>query len=550
MKKYIICALFLLGIVYSQAAIDADFNYDVSLAYKGKPYNPVLKTYATEYLKSDIAIWCSAKAVQQAKASQSTVSIPSVAQYMQQQGFSKIAAVKLRQMQLEAHEKSRIDLSKITFTWTVYDALNVQVHKKEGSGEAFGKLEFTLKSNHAALTILLSVNYNGTSKQYKEKIEVTKTVIAAFGDSVFSGEGNPDVEREEVKALDFDKESTSDFGCTFTSTSMAWWSKANHLDVINRNVPALPFSGENTQSNQVYWQEPMAHRSYKAIPNRVGGHLGVANKVGEVTKFTIPIVINLARTGSKIESGILEAAKDMSSWKTQGQVDELKEIIDRAAISIDFLIISIGMNEIKWTDKLGDMVHYNDADILKNRVEKASYSEINEGFPYKFNLLDAAIKAKIKPRYVLLTEYPIGPFDRFDKNGKPTIELYDDKLILKDKYVCTCGIFRGVGDLGTITATEVRVSKEIGTALNAKLKEISKAKNWIYTEGVAAAYAGHGYCDPSSFFIRASESCKKQSDFAGTLHPNANGINATATILANIIKGRISFSQAAPTLKF
>jgi hypothetical protein len=547
MKKiilYLLATLLTSVNLYSQVVpLDAAFTFDTRLSYRGHSYNPNSKTYETEYIKSPIEIGCYAKIRNLYYASVSAVS-PSVSQ----SGHSGAPIVEAKKtidpVTPVPPKRKTIDIAKYKFSWTVSDEKKFVLARLDGDGEAFGQFKYTFNNKYAKLTIRLELRYEAQTHVYQEEIEITKVYLAALGDSIFSGEGNPDIPREDVKFVDINKESTSQVGCWNSTGSVFWRDEVQELSAINRNVPSLPINGESPRSNQVYWQEPMAHRSNKAIPTRVAFKLYYSPKVGNLTKIVVPIMLNLARTGSGVHDGVLQPNKGLESWKNQSQIDELKEIMDRTGIRIDFLLLSLGANELDWVSKLSALVNHNDGDVIKNKVEKPAYAAI-ENLSNQFTELSVALRIKIKPQNVLLAEYPTGLFDRFDRNGQPTIELYDDRLLIKDQYVCPCGIFKGLGDIKSLTKGEVRVMKEIATALNAKLKAISQANNWIFAEGVAAAYAGHGYCEKSTFYVSASASCKRQSDFAGTLHPNEDGINVTATIISDIIRGRIINSSSS-----
>jgi hypothetical protein len=115
---------------------------------------------------------------------------------------------------------------------------------------------------------------------------------------------------------------------------------------------------------------------------------------------------------------------------------------------------------------------------------------------------------------VYITGYPIGLFENADENG-----------VL---YFRSCEIFSGPDlDVDELDAQMVqRQGRLLNALIKRKAEEFSRRYgiNWHYID-VEQDFQGHGYCaiETDSYWVKAEQSCRRQGDFEGTMHPNRLG---------------------------
>jgi hypothetical protein len=127
---------------------------------------------------------------------------------------------------------------------------------------------------------------------------------------------------------------------------------------------------------------------------------------------------------------------------------------------------------------------------------------------------------------VFITQYPVGIFDDIARGAKP------------------CGVL-GSSFPNPATGTDLegldldeadaRDFAEVGALLNQKIREKADEFGWHLVDGIPGAFEGHEYCSARPYFVSAEESCLRQSDFEGMLHPNANGHRVTRDRIAAVM---------------
>lgn len=316
-------------------------------------------------------------------------------------------------------------------------------------------------------------------------------LVVSIGDSYFCGEGNPDVPG--------------------VPNPIAGPIACNLATFAKFLVNSTPF--EIPMERDAIWQEKRAHRSYQSGPSLAAKDLQLP-ALGSVVTY-----LNFARSGSSVDEGMLGPRPGFDEWIEMGQVEELKKTIgDRP---IDALLISIGGNDIQFSDRIVDLMR-DDLMIIgagegiigddqKNRrQEKAEVKEQFAALPEKLAKLKEAVES-LNARRIYLMEYPTAHFDTVDENGEVVVSS-------------GCGIFDGP-DM-EIDGKDAQVIRESAEKLNDILRDTTESYGWIFVSGVADSFAGHGRCSSDPYFISAEESCKTQGDFLGAMHPNKKGHQA------------------------
>jgi lysophospholipase L1-like esterase len=299
----------------------------------------------------------------------------------------------------------------------------------------------------------------------------------------------------------------------------------------------LEWTSEKTTGIGVEWQEPFAHRSYRSGPSAAAQALESLDK-GDVVTF-----LSFARSGSTISGGLLGPREEDSAWNPVGQIEEIWQTVRNR--QIDALLINVGGNDAGFARGLtaltkGDGLKFwafatgGTAGLVgaigvealvpsREEVKRAALTAI-DNLPEQFRKLsDAFTDLGIAPDRIYLTEYPESLFD--DPRTEAGVQG-------------ECGIFNGGPGLSIDTEDALAI-REIAHALNTKLLEIAGANGWNFIEGIADGFAGHGYCSEKSFYVFAEESCRKQGDFEGMMHPTADGAKVYSKRIADTLRRRL-----------
>jgi hypothetical protein len=415
----------------------------------------------------------------------------------------------------------------------------------------------------------LSVQTTTREIENSKVFRIRDLLMVSIGESFASGQGNPDVRRVPTESqaakckatklamirdkldekLDEWKEDLADNGGIHgkrlaveleIAEEVAGWAEAIGEAVVDQvaEFGRLLFGGSSGPRPQpARWQEPRAYRSYQSGPARAA-YLLESESETHADRVTF---LSFARTGAEIGAGLLGPRTDddepIDAWV--GNIGEIQEVANTVGDRpIDVLHISIGGNDVGFAAVLEGLVTGdfpkgvlatpwalvfqagNDDDARRDVVTSAEegLDELRgrNGFP----ALAEAVAA-LRPRQVYINEYPIVLFERMDAAGSPI----DGS---------GCGIFSGP-DLD-LSLDDWLAIKQLGAELNALIHEVAADNGWILIDGIAEAFAGHGYCataDPArpggaanrrgSYFVSAEQSCRNQGDFEGTMHPNEHG---------------------------
>lgn len=69
------------------------------------------------------------------------------------------------------------------------------------------------------------------------------------------------------------------------------------------------------------------------------------------------------------------------------------------------------------------------------------------------------------------------------------------------------------------------MDRTLNRTLKDAVEEAAEEYDWTFVDGIAEGFRGHGYCRSRNerYFVTASESCTRQGDFNGIMHPNQSG---------------------------
>ncbi len=407
-------------------------------------------------------------------------------------------------------------------------------------------------------TVSISAKKNsGQESSSSSKVTFQDILIVSLGDSYAAGEGNPDKPGKPSDVM----------------VKYADQSAAKTLLSVKEDISSITSQVPNVSPEQHFaeWQEPLAHRSYRS------GHSLAAEQI-EAKYSDIQLVstfLPFSRSGAKTDEGLIRYnagkvynerrlfltkkligfKKRISEYERPGSLDYLLQTsqIDEAKATvknrkIDFLVLTIGGNDIKWSTNLNNLIESDSefsitislfgkeiveipasaggsGDAAGRALLEAAINLEMVKLPQKFEALNQEIRKTLNPRFILLTEYPRGFFGITDQNGNETVRN-------------GCGIFDTIAD-ADIDFADARLIRDLSDRLNAELKKAATLHGWIWVDGIAAEFGKHGYCDKNTYFVSAEKSFKTQGDWYGLLHPNLKGHALYARRISDKIKETI-----------
>lgn len=377
-------------------------------------------------------------------------------------------------------------------------------------------------------------------------------LVVSIGDSFSCGQGNPDqpglatakgkalCEMTTLVAL-ADKLHQKLLGVPILGDAVKVLEKLGELpgEFKDAFFDLLSFGDDDptkTMEKPPEWLEPLAWRSLQSSPAQAA-RAAARESFGRLITF-----VSVAQSGAGIGTGLL---KPQRGFVKVGQIDEVRQLLadprdhrdnPRFVRPIDVLIMSIGGNDVGFAGTLADMT--TEKNIIgmfwgrgasRTEIQRTILGRLKD-LPSKYDKLADAINKKLKPKAVLIPEYPTSMFD--DKNGKPADG---------------CDFFDFTGPMG-IQKNDAELIEEMGNRLNDVIRAAADKHGWTVATGVAADFKRHGYCSESSWWVFAEQSCKRQGDLEGTMHPNTAGTLAVAKRLGvelNTILGRLSSDATA-----
>ena len=319
----------------------------------------------------------------------------------------------------------------------------------------------------------------GRVASYNRDVEVQDWLVVSIGDSVASGEGNPEVEGRADKAT---------------------------------------------------WQSARCHRSSIASPAKAA----LALEAGDPRSSTT--FVHLACSGAEIGIGLLRPYRGIDppeeATPLPPQVKELERIA--AARPVDAVLVSVGANDVSFGPMVSFCIrNWNclrkpfDPSDPKNQqapaLEKVVETALGE-LEGKYAELADRLAGVVEPQRTLIVDY----FDPTrDENGK----------------FCRIGFPDFIFGSGQIDPTEAEfAATKLLAPLNQEVARAASTAGWTEVTGIAEASRTHGYCAEEPWVRHFSKSFFSQrgnhffSRLAGALHPNEDGHRETALLLGGALQ--------------
>ena len=317
-------------------------------------------------------------------------------------------------------------------------------------------------------TTVVAIDAEGHSVASAQRdIVVQDFLIASIGDSVGSGEGNPDVLR--------------------------------------------------TRSSPAEWQDQNCHRSHFA------GSALASLKIEDQDPRSSVTFLHLACSGASVSTGILGEYSGIEGKRVNPpQLAALQSAA--SGRTIDALLISEGGNDIQFSDVMTYCAIVPDCATKEQpKVQRAL-----DGLAVEFELMNACIsgsginadalcKAALSPKQRQQWKMPIQSL-HMDPHRVYITEYYDPTT---DENGTRC-----TNILGGISQAEADwFSGWVVPRLNTVIRRAAAMYGWNVVGGAAQAFEGHGYCanDASRWIVTLTELLAVQGGKAGTMHPNVFG---------------------------
>lgn len=351
---------------------------------------------------------------------------------------------------------------------------------------------------------------NGT-RTFKRTIELKDHLIVVAGDSMASGEGNPDVKGHAKLEL---------CGQTVDSKTAAlefgWLSPECILDLGHLLAKDIPRIVDGTPST---WKlDPDCHRSYKS------GMSLAAREIERRDPHSSVTYINVACSGAEVKhlfSDPYDGLYTSGPWDTgvkRPQADQIADLVcGRVAACADprvrpvaGIFLSIGINDLSLSDVLTDCMKPDFKQILGvDGCQGSSFDTVEEGL---------GGLGRVMP----------GFSNRLHELGVPVTSVYQ-ATYPTNVFTSTasgCGIFRFIND------GEKEWLEETNQKLNqAAVRGWDKHYAWssAWRDPAVDPWNGHGYCTGSkrwfnSLYDSLTQYNGLQQKVAnGAVHPNAKG---------------------------
>jgi lysophospholipase L1-like esterase len=415
---------------------------------------------------------------------------------------------------------------------------------------------------------------DGRTGSARQTIRVRDILIVVLGDSLATGEGNPEV------PASWDGVSDSGGGSFLRSrvepAKAALWADGGP----DGDKPRVTSSGTLLSANLSHGS---AHRSTRSGLAQLAMRLEVQDPHTSVT------YVCLAASGSSIDDLFASDRSNRNKARGAGppppaQLDELHAILGTRPA--DMLLLSVGLNDAKTFQVLGE--------LMRREIECASPLRLLADYPTRQDWMAARpadIEELVDPARRSWFR-ALAPADRRAKLDQDTAVIFDvaemaanglgkarehldrlAKAISDDPLVAPAEIYLmeypdPTGDAGgectgpilsdlvlglQVNTRELSLARErVLRPLMALLGEVADRQNWTRIDGIFASFRSHGYSAPDTWFVRAKESEELQgpriSAFGylrgeiapGTLHPNSRGHQ----VIADRLYERVASGQA------
>jgi len=318
---------------------------------------------------------------------------------------------------------------------------------------------------------------DGQVASYERDVEVQDWLVVSIGDSVASGEGDP-----EVGGL----------------------------------------------IDNARWQSARCHRSSLA------GTAQAALTLERADPRSTTTFVHLACSGAEIGVGLLGPYRGIDppaeAAPLPPQVKELERI--DATRDVDAVLVSVGANDVSF----GPMVAFCllETDCVGEPFDPGDPQHPVVGRAPPLEAVVAAGLSRLADSYAELAERLAGVVEP----RRTLIVDYFDPTRDEQGHFCRIGIPDPVFRAGQIDPEEARFAATgLLGPLNQEISRAADAAGWTEVSGVAEASRTHGYCAEVPWVRHFNESIFSQkgnrlfSRVAGALHPNEQGHRATALLL-------------------
>jgi hypothetical protein len=309
----------------------------------------------------------------------------------------------------------------------------------------------------------------GVSLAVSRIVQIRDYLIVSMGDSLASGEGNPDVPGKYNVDTSF-----------FTD-------EADHATAIRA----------------VKWQDQRCHRSAKSGP-------ALAAKAFE-TRYASVTFLSFACSGAMIQDLISRpygGIERVGTSTVPPQVDAVRAAVGpgspRGGRPVDALLVSAGVNNLYFSSIVKRCAkNLNIGDHL-DCVNGHGIAANAAALPSLYKKLAYAIKDKLpNAREVYLNDYPSDVF-----RGGACGTLGHSGFGIDDAEASEINLWGGHLDQA-ITDAAVRYRDD--------------TFRWNLVGDLAVPFESHAYCDRDSWFTSYEQSWRTQGNVDGTAHPNAEG---------------------------
>ena len=370
-----------------------------------------------------------------------------------------------------------------TYAWTVDGRPAAFVRRRDSLGRPTCVFSYAgFRSLGHPYRVALTAKRAGVRGNGKTGVTVRDLLVVGLGDSNASGEGNPD-----------------------------------------------------SAVSQVRWQDKQCHRSARGFEALTASRLEASSDKSSVT------YIPLACSGASIVNGLLggyAGAEPSGSGQLPGQIAAMKSLI--GSRKPDAVLVSIGINDLGF----GNIARF----CFDDGVDAAAAATVDcWSKPYPSTSSSTTLQSFVRARAAMLTDRYAQLAVAFQQAGIPASKIYVTEYpdATRDSNGATCNPLIGYLDgrplgynvRGMITRTEAAEAEtEILQPVNQTLQAAATTFGWHLVSGIATASQTHGLCASKPWFVGAIESLVGQHDVLGTLHPNAQGQQATANAVVAALK--------------
>jgi hypothetical protein len=358
--------------------------------------------------------------------------------------------------------------------------------------------------------VVVTAKYGNGWKSFAREVTLKNYLVVSIGDSIASGEGNPDVPQPT--------------GTGWRGPNVKWENKSCHRSAKSGPAQAaLKLERADAHSSVTFISEACSGAGITMLPGVNGGGGGVLTEyvgqeplangakwmaqLGAVAKVLCPSSANVPLAPG-------------STW-----VNPVKS----QCRSIDALLVQAGANDVGFglaaaacaLPQFDCSQNY----LLTNDIANGVYA-----YDGKLDQLAAAIKNGLNVTNVFFAEYPdilhseTGALCNSIVLPNAIEDIASNGSGFFKEAIIRWGLSAADFDDGEMVASEIKwLNDFLLTPLNAKVAAATARHKWVAVPGVASDFRTHGYCSSSPWVVKYPESVSSQGGPDGTFHPNAAG---------------------------